>query len=157
MAQTNFVKFDGIAGESAVIGHEGEIEVMNWLWDIDAPAAAETGSGSSAAKATASEFRFMHNYDKASPLLARACARGKAIKLVVLSARRAGESRQDFLKVTMKDVLITSVHLSAHDVMVQTVTLKPRSIAFEYFPVDDSGSVAEPVGFSWNFSTGTIK
>jgi type VI secretion system secreted protein Hcp len=90
MAQLNHIKFDGIDGEATHKDHPGAIVVDSWAWGVSAPAL--TGSGAS--KATPGELHFMHYCDKATPLLARASARGKAIKQVVLSSRKAAKGRR---------------------------------------------------------------
>ncbi len=71
--------------------------------------AAAAGGGSGKGKAEPGDFNFMHIYDKASPVLAKNCAAGKHFSDVVLTARKAGEGQKDFLKVTMKEVFVTSL------------------------------------------------
>jgi type VI secretion system secreted protein Hcp len=157
MALDIHIKFDGVEGESTHQDHKGEIDVLSWNWGVDVPMPAGAGTGAAVSKPVASALRFMHSYDKASPLLARASARGNVIKQVVLTARKSGEGQKDFLKVTMKDVLITSVQVSASESMVESVALSPRSIAFDYAAQDAKGTLGPPVSFSWDLAKGIVK
>ena len=102
MAIDTHIKFDGIDGEATHQDHKGEIEVMSWSWNIT-NVSNLTGGGSGQGKATAGDFHFMHQYDKASPNLAKKCAKGEHFPTVVLTARKSGDGQKDFLKVTMKD------------------------------------------------------
>jgi type VI secretion system secreted protein Hcp len=157
MSTTTHIKFDGIDGESTDKDHKGEIEAMSWSWGVSNAAPAGAGTGSAVGKATPGDFHFMHVYDKASPVLAKFCASGKRVKSAVLSARKAGEGQKDYLKITLSDVLITSVAASAggEDVM-ESVALAYSKIAFAYQPQDPRGTLGTPVKFDWNIKAGTV-
>jgi type VI secretion system secreted protein Hcp len=155
MALDTHIKFDGVEGESTHKDHKGEIEVLSWSWGLEAPAPAGTRAASG--KAKPAEFRFVHNYDKASPLLARAGAGGRAFKEVQLTARKSGEGQKDFLKVTMKEVFVTSLELAGSEPLTESVALTPRFISYDYAPVDPRGGLGKTVSFSWNLATGTVK
>ena len=108
MAIDVHIKFDGVDGESTDRDHKGEVRVLSWGWGVT-QAAVAAGAGSGTGKATPADLVFTHDYDKASPLLAKRCAQGKHFPTVVLSARKAGEGQKDFLKVTMKEVFVTGL------------------------------------------------
>ena len=92
--------------------HKGEIQVLAWSWGVSNATAVTAGGGSGKGKAEPGELSFMHSYDKASPILAKKCAQGAHFKEVIMTSRKAGEGQKDFLKVTMKEVYITSVQPS---------------------------------------------
>jgi type VI secretion system secreted protein Hcp len=46
--------------------------------------------------------------DKSSPVLMIACSTGQHFKKATLTARKAGGGQQEYLKVTMEDLLVTS-------------------------------------------------
>ena len=150
------IKFDGIEGESTNKDHKGEIEVLSWNWNVSASMPA-SGGASRAGKAVPGDFVFTHKYDKSSPVLAKNCAKGTALKQVYLTARKAGEGQKDFIKITMKEVFIASVQ-SASDPndIGETVSLKYASIDFGYKPVDAKGALGTEVAFSWDQKTGKI-
>ena len=158
MSTSTFIKFDGIEGESSHKDHKGEIEVLSWDWGLTAtPGTA--GGGSGKGKATPKEMRVVHRYDKASPLLGKQAVSGRHIPQAVLSARKSGEGQMDFFKVTMKDVFITSVSVSAAapDLeAVEEVAMSYRAIEFAYSPQNSKGSLGTPVQFRWDIRTGTV-
>jgi len=102
-----FLKIDGISGESTDDKHKGEIEVASFSWGVRQTTARATG-GAGAGKATFQDFQFTKVSDKASPALFQKCATGEHIKQAVLTARKAGETQQEFLKVTLSDLLVSS-------------------------------------------------
>ena len=155
MASRHYIKFDGVEGESTSKDHKGEIEVLSWAWGLSAGASG-SGSGASTSRPKAGDFTFTHLYDKASPVLAKAVATGKAIKHVLMSSRKAGSSQKDvlkdFLKVSMKDVVVMSVEQVADEAtgITETVTLSSRTVSFEYRPATTTGSLGDPVTFDWD-------
>lgn len=157
MATDVHIKFDGIDGESTDRDHKGEVRVLTWGWGV-AQAAVAAGAGSGTGKATPADFVFTHDYDKASPLLAKRCAQGKHFPTVVLSARKAGEGQKDFLKVTMKEVFITSVQVvdPSEGGLQESVSLRYRTIEFGYKPQDARGGLGAEVKFNWDLKSGKI-
>ena len=163
MAERHYIKFDGVDGESTTKDHKGEIEVLSWSWGLSAKQPSGKGGGAKKGKVTAHEFTFTHLYDKASPALAKMAAAGRHVKQAVLSAGRGatgqkGNGQKDYLKVTMKEVFISSVEQVADetDGITEMVTLEPTQIAFEYRPTSSAGSVGPPVTFGWDIPTGTV-
>jgi type VI secretion system secreted protein Hcp len=157
MATTTFIKFDGIEGEATHKDHKGEVEVLSWSWGLTNSASGATGGGSGVGKATPQELRVVHRYDKASPLLAKMAASGRHVRSAMLSARKAGEGQKDFLKITMKEVFITSV--AAHDDgsgASEELAMRYGSIDFSYAPQTSKGSLGTPVSFNWNVKTGKV-
>lgn len=152
MAIHTHLKIAGIAGESTHKGHEDEIELLWWNWGIEN--AARPGSGSGAGKATAHALAFTHRYDRASPQLAKACAQGKRLTTATLSARKAGKGQQDFLTITLSNVLVTSVSVSGDDDEIgESVSLSYEKIQVAYKPQDAKGGLGAGVGFGWDIKT----
>ncbi len=145
------LKLDGVKGESVNANHKDEIEVMGWSWDVSQPSSG-SGGGTGKGKAVPGSFVFTHNYDKASPTLAQKCAKGEHFKDAVITVRKAGGAQEDFLKVTMKVVYITSVApgaTSGGDI-VETVHMDFDDIEFAYKPQDEKGGLGGEVKFGWN-------
>jgi type VI secretion system secreted protein Hcp len=157
MAIDVHIRFDGVEGESTDRDHKDEVRVLTWGWGV-AQAAAAAGAGSGTGKATPADLVFTHDYDKASPLLAKRCAQGKHFPTVVLSARKAGEGQKDFLKVTMKEVFITSIQVvgQGEGGLQESVSLRYGTIEFGYKPVDARGGLGTEVKFNWDLKTGKI-
>src|SRR5262249_31260047 len=135
MAFDAFLKIDGIDGESNDSKHKGEIEVLSFSWNVSHP---DKGGR---AKLTA--FQIVKVLDKASPLLFEACCTGDHISEALFTARKAGESKFEFLKIKMSDVIITSVSPSgssaAGDLPMESVSLSFSKIEQEVFSLDPSG------------------
>ena len=156
MTNDTFIKFDGIDGESADTVHRGAVQVLSWSWGLTATTASG-GGGGSAGKATPQELRVVHRYDKASPLLAKTAASGTHLKTAVLTARKAGGAQQEFFKVTMKDVVITSVSDSDDGTgTTEQLAMTYGEIDFSYQPQDSAGNLGPEVKFDWNVKTGKI-
>lgn len=159
MAIDTHIKFDGIEGESTHSDHKGEIEVLSWSWGLSSTAWPGGGGGSGVGKPLPKELRVVHRYDKASPLLAKNAASGRHVKTAILSARKAGEGQKDFLKVSMKEVFITSVAVSDSDTSegpTEEVAMSYSEIDFAYQPQDSKGSLGPAVTFDWNIKTGRV-
>ena len=157
MATDTHIKFDGVEGESTHADHKGEIEVLSWSWNVQ-NASTLTGGGSGKGKANPGDMQIMHNYDKASPVLAKKCAQGVHFKDAVITARKSGEGQKDFLKITMKEVFVTSVNPSAggDGGVMESVSMSYAEIEFAYKPQDDKGGLGGEVKFGWNVKTTKI-
>lgn len=157
MAIDTHIKFAGIEGESTHVDHKGEIAVLSWSWGLSSTAGSGSGGGSGSGRATPREFNFTHLYDKASPALGKIAASGKHLPTAVLTARKSGEGQKDFLKVTMKEVFITSVTAGGSDAGLQeSIALTYGDIAFSYKPQDSKGGLGGEVKFDWNVKTGQV-
>ena len=157
MAIDTHIKFDGIDGESTHKDHKGEVAVLSWSWGLTSAAGASTGAGAAVRKAVPQEMRIVHRYDKASPMLAKQAVQGTRLPSAVLTARKAGEGQKDFLKITMKEVFITSVQASeGGEGPSEEVAMSYGTIDFEYRPQDVKGSLGSPVQFGWNIKSGKV-
>jgi len=148
------IKFAGVDGESTHKDHKNEIEVLSWTWGVTNDGGG-TGGGSGKGKATPGDFHITHLYDKASPVLAKHCAAGKHFKDAKMTARKAGEGQKDFLKATLKEVLITSVQPagSTGGSISEDVECSYKDIEFAYKPQDEKGGLGGEVKFGWNTAT----
>ena len=149
------LKIDGVDGESAHKDHKGEIQVLSWSWGVSQPSTNGVGGGAGKGKASPASLKWTHAYDKASPVLAKQCASGKHFPTAVLTVRKAGEGQQDFLKVTMKKVLITGVAPGANAAgdVSETVTMDYDDIEFEYKEQKPDGSLGGSVKFGWDVTS----
>ncbi len=157
MSIDTHIKFDGVEGEATHVDHKGEIAVLSWTWGVN-NASAIAGGGSGKGKAQPQDFHFTHTYDKASPILAKKCAQGMHFKEVVLTARKSGEGQKDFLKVTMKEVFITSAQPSAgpDGSVMESISMSYADVGFSYKPQDEKGGLGGEVKFGWNLKTTVV-
>lgn len=149
-AQTTYsLVVDGIQGDSITPG--AGLVVTGWTFGVE-NVPTLSGGGAGAGKASFEELMVTKTVDSASPLLMQACATGQHISSAVLKGKRKGAS-QDYLIITMSDVLITSVNLggtSGKPAPTESVTFTYSRV--EYLVRKKSG---EEVKFTWNLATGT--
>jgi type VI secretion system secreted protein Hcp len=109
-----FLKLEGVPGESQDDKHKGEIEIDSFSFGLSQPGSVAFGSGGGTGKVSFHDLSFSKKIDKASPVLLRACATGEHLKEATITVRKAGgENRSDdFLKLTLTDVLVSSYQAS---------------------------------------------
>ena len=149
MAASIFGRIGTIKGESRDAKHKDEIEILSWSWGV-----SQTGTtgprGGGAGKASFHDFTFTHHVDKASPALMRACATGEHIKDATITVRKAGKGQQEYLVITMTDVLVTSVSMSVSaeaDSTAEGVTLTFAKVDLAYMPQKPDGSLDAGIHF----------
>jgi type VI secretion system secreted protein Hcp len=152
MASDIFAKLGDIKGESLDAKHKDEIEILSFSWGVTNTGSAATGSGAGSGKATFQDLVVVHNIDKASPDLLRACATGTHLKEATITHRKAGKGQQEFLVVKMNDVIITGVtHGGATgQPYSETVSLAFAKVDLEYKPQNPDGSLDAGIHFKYD-------
>ena len=154
MASDIFAKIDDIKGESLDAKHKDEIEVLSWSLGRDADAARwPTAAAAATGKASFKDFNFTQYVDKASPVLLKACATGEHIKEATITVRKAGKGQQEFLIITMNDVLITSVQSERWrrcGATAESVALQCAKVDLEYKPQKPDGSLDAGLHFKYD-------
>jgi type VI secretion system secreted protein Hcp len=154
MAVDVFLKLGDIKGESKDDKHAGEIDVLSWSWGISQTGTMGHGGGGGAGKANFSDLNFMHNVDKASPVLMKACATGEHIKEGMLVSRKAGKGQQEYLIMKLNEVFVTSIQPSgSSEHPTESVSLNFSKIDLEYKPQKEDGSLDAGVHFLYNIKT----
>jgi type VI secretion system secreted protein Hcp len=147
-----FLKLDGISGESKDSKHKGEIEVLSFSFGEN-HSGSGAGGGGGAGKVQMSDFSFTARISKASPQLFLHCAQGKHIKQAFLTARKAGGSQQEYLKIKLNDVLVSSYALGGSEAEVEphdVFSLKFVKISYDYAPQKADGSLDAPIHAGWD-------
>lgn len=136
MSHDIFLKINGIDGESQDEGHKNDIQIINWTWQVRQESIMHIGSGGGAGKATVDDLIFEHYIDRASPNLMKYCLTGKHIPQAMLVVRKAGGNPLEFLKITMNDVIVTSVQPSGSNAdkhgMKEVISLSFNKVTQEY-------------------------
>lgn len=111
MAFDVFINIQGIEGESRDAQHRGWMEVSGYDFNLKQKVSKTASSvgGASAERADFSHFGFTKPLDKASPLLAQACAAGTHIDTIVVDLCRAGGSKIRFMQYSFSDCMINAV------------------------------------------------
>jgi len=150
-----FLKIDGIEGESTDSKHKNEIELQSFSWGATQPGSAGHGGGAGVGKVQVHDFSFSKFFDKASPKLFEYCVTGKHTPKVVMTCRKAGGEQQEYLKVTMSEVIISSIHESGSEgssLPSEQIALNFSKIEIEYKPQDEKGNLGGVVKSGWDLA-----
>jgi len=149
-----FLKIDGIEGESPDSKHGKEIQLMSFSFGADQPATAATGGGMGAGKVHMHDMAVTKLVDKASPKLLLACATGQHIQKAVLTVRKAGGEQQEFMIITLTDILVSSVNSSGHaagtEMPSEQVSINFSKIQFDYKEQKPDGTLGGTVAAGYD-------
>ena len=112
------------------------------------------GPGGGSGKANFQDLSFTHFIDKCSPNLMIACANGKHFGEALLTVRKAGEKPLEYLKLTLTDLIISSVTTGGsggEDRLTENVSLNFAKWKLEYTPQKKDGSGDAPTQRSCTF------
>jgi type VI secretion system secreted protein Hcp len=162
-----FLKLDGIDGESQDSKHKNEIDVMSFGWGEKQTGTSYQGGGSGAGKVQMQDFNFTMTVNKASPKLLLNCANGAAIKNAILTCRKAGKDQQEYYKITMTDLLVSSYETvggyltgetagqDESPVPTDSITLNYTTIKFDYAAQKPDGTLEGYITEGWNLKANT--
>jgi type VI secretion system secreted protein Hcp len=155
-----FLKLDGIEGESTDSKHAKEIDVLSWSWGETNSGTAGSGGGGGTGVVSMQDFHFTMKVSKASPALMQKCATGEHIAKGVLVCRKAGKDQQEYLTITLTDLIVASYQTggSQGDVIpVDQIGLNFSAIELDYKPQDEKGALGAKVHGGWDVSKKTKK
>src|SRR5262249_21449743 len=144
---------DGVEGETTDAKHKGEFEVLYWSFGVSQAGTAGKGGGAGAGAAYFQNLALGKTLDKASPKLWLKCATGEHLKQAVLTCRKAGGEQQDYLKVTLSDVMLADYVVLETDVDKKGTNVIPRDslllnfakIEFEFREQKADGTLGPPI------------
>jgi type VI secretion system secreted protein Hcp len=149
-----FLKIDGIDGESQDSKHKAEIDVLSYSWGAAQVGTAATGGGLGSGKVNVHDIHFVMKVNKASPKLFLATCSGEHIKKAVLTARKAGKDQQEYLKVTMSDLIVSSYQTGGAGGMdpipTEQCSLNFSKIEVEYKEQKPDGTLGGATKSGWN-------
>lgn len=143
MAVDMFIQIGDIKGESRDKTHAGKIDVLAWSWGVSNSGTTHSGGGGGAGKANVQDLSFTKYVDKASPPLILASLKGTHYDTVDLIVRKAGGTPLEYLKITLTEVLVTSVSTGGsggEDRLTENVSLNFAKIKYVYQPQKADGS-----------------
>lgn len=151
--QEMFIELSNTPGSSTDSRHAGWIDVHACSFGAHQSTSAQTGGGSSVGKALFEDFSFVKFVDKATPNLLKHCASGKHLDKLVLSVCKSGGEQQEYMKVTLKEVFITSVNMISNTEsprMMEKVTCSYGEVSVECKDQKADGSLGAAVTGGWN-------
>ena len=155
MAMDMYIKIGTLKGESRDKAHAGEIDVLAWSWGMSNSGSAHMGGGAGAGKVNVQDLSFTKYIDKASPDLMLACCNGKHYDSALLTVRKAGEKPLEYLKITMTELMVTSVSTGGsggEDRLTENVTLNFASVKVDYVEQKKDGSAGDKPSMNWNIA-----
>jgi type VI secretion system secreted protein Hcp len=162
-----YVKFDGteLQGDSTDTKHANEIEVSSFAHKIIQPksSSASSAGGHTAERTEHGEMFFTKDIDKATSKLLRASSAGTIYPTVVVTFYRAyggksstgtSQSRIDYFKITLSNVVVSSVNMAISDneLPAETFGLKYTKVVWEYKQHKMDGSSASTGPAGWDLS-----
>ncbi len=138
-----FIKIGDIVGESKDAKHAASIDVLAWSWGMSQSGTMHVGGGGGSGKVNVQDLSVTKWVDKASPVLASMCCDGSQMPEAKLTVRKAGKNPLEYMIVTMKDVIVTSVSTGGsggEDRLTENVTLNFAKVKFEYTAQKQDGS-----------------
>lgn len=146
MAADIFMKIDTVKGDALAKNYEGWIEVSNFTEGVSSQTPNAPGAG--AGKPVYADVSVAKAIDATTPVLRSLAASGKRVKSVVIEATRSDEGRATpVYRITLEDVGVASAlgGVSSGGGQNEQVSLRYRTITWEYFPQDARGMSGPPV------------
>lgn len=155
-----YIEIEGIKGESRDSKHKDTIEPDSISLGCTQPAAAGPFSGRgghSAAKVVFQDIHFTKGIDSATPeLFARVCDGKHITKATIYFYRAQGDTRHQYYKIELEDVMVSSISHSASGPHVsESVSVAFAKITETYVPMSDLGKPGTAVPRSWNLAENT--
>jgi type VI secretion system secreted protein Hcp len=155
MAVDMFMKLDGVDGESKDKVHAKDIDVLAWSWGMGNSGSAHVGGGAGMGKVNVQDMSFTKYVDSSSPALALACCNGTHYKDAKLVVRKAGGTPVEYIKITMYEVLVTSIGTGGsggEDRLTENIALNFAKFSLEYVPQDAKGAPQTAIPMSWDIT-----
>ncbi len=155
MAMDMFIKIDSLQGESKDSTHKNEIDVLAWSWGASNSGSAHVGGGAGAGKVNVQDLSFTKYIDKSTPDLLLTTCNGKHWDQAVLVVRKAGETPLEYLKITMSEVLVTSISQGGsggEDRLTENVTLNFAKVKVDYVEQSAKGAKGATPSMGWDIS-----
>jgi len=155
MAVDMFLKIDDIKGESVDSTHADWIDVLSWSWGMSQSGSTHVGTGGGSGKVNVQDLSFTKYVDSSSPNLIKFCCNGKHFKEAKLTVRKAGCTPVEYLKVSMKDLIVSSISTGGsggQDRVTENVSLNLGQVTVEYTSQKKDGTAGPTVPVSWNIA-----
>jgi type VI secretion system secreted protein Hcp len=157
MAVDMFLKLSDVKGESVDSKHKDEIDILSWSWGMTQSGSMHQGGGGGSGKVSVHDLSVTKYVDKSSALLQLLCCNGKHLPEALLTVRKAGETALEYLKVSMKEVIISSISTGgtgADDRLTENVSLNFAEFKTSYTPQKSDGTGDAAVEHGWKIAKG---
>ena len=155
MAVDMFIQIGDIKGESRDKAHKEKIDVLAWSWGMSNSGSAHVGGGAGAGKVNVQDISITKYVDKASVDVMLAACNGKHFKDALLIVRKAGENPVEYLKISMTEVLVSSVSTGGsggEDRLTENISLNFAKVKVEYTPQKQDGTADKTMTMGWDIA-----
>jgi type VI secretion system secreted protein Hcp len=137
MAVDMFLVLKDVKGETRdkVYGPKNAIDVLAWSFGSSNSGSAHMGGGAGAGKVNVQDISITKYIDKSSPILMQACCKGTHFATAELVVRKAGGKPLEYIKITLTEVLISSISLGGsggEDRLTENVSLNFAKFKYDY-------------------------
>jgi type VI secretion system secreted protein Hcp len=144
MAVDMFLKIGDIKGESTDKdkAHKETIDVLAWSWGMSQSGTTHMGGGGGSGKVSVQDLSVTKYVDASSNALILACCQGTHYDEAKLTVRKAGGDPLEYIKLTMKEVIVSSVSTGGsggEDRLTENIVLNFAQFKFEYQEQDEKG------------------
>lgn len=155
-----YLKIDDVPGEAQSSKHTGEIDVLAWSWGMAQSGTMHAGSGGGGGKVSIQDLSITKYIDKSSPVLMLYTCNGKQFPKVVLTIEHSGKTLVPYLKITMTEVIVTSLSTGGsggQDRLTENITFNFAEVDVEYTPMNQDGTSLPPIRFGWDVAKNVQK
>lgn len=147
-----FLKLETIKGESKDKAHKGEIDIESFTFGLQNGGSWSSGGGGGAGKVSFQDITIHKYADASTPALMQACASGAHIKSGVMTVRKAGGKQEEFYKISLTNILVSSVVNTGANGgnPTEVLSLNFEEIKFDYKEQGEGGTLGGVVNFGWN-------
>jgi type VI secretion system secreted protein Hcp len=153
MAVDMFIKIGNIEGESKDDKHAKEIDVLAWSWGLSQSGNAHLGTGAGSGKVSVQDISITKYVDKATTPLILAASKGTHYDKAVLTVRKAGDSPLEYIKITLEDLIVSSLSTGGsggEDRLTENVSLNFAKFKVEYTEQDAKGGAGKTSTAAWD-------
>jgi len=144
MAVDIFLILSKIKGESVDDKHAGAIDITQWSWGMTQSGTTHLGPGGGSGKVNVNDMVVTKYVDMSTHELLKFCASGEPIAEGELIVRKAGAVPLEYLKIKMKEIIISSYQTGGSgdglDRVMETVGMNFASYEVKYTSQKADGS-----------------
>ncbi|WP_337030512.1 type VI secretion system tube protein Hcp [Pantoea agglomerans] len=153
MAIDMFMRVEGATGESKDSNHKNWTDIISFSWGAEQPGNMSVGGGGGSGKVCFKDLTVVSNIDKSAPAILKHCASGKHISKIELSACKAGGVQIEYARITLEEVLVTSVNYTgagSDDRVGMEYKFQAARVKQHYWEQTDTGSRGAESSATWN-------
>ena len=155
----NYLKIDGIDGESTEVRHRNWIDIDGWSWGVTNAGSSSGGGGGGSGKAAFSDFSWSQHVDASVVDLFLGVATGKHYKDATLDVTAGGAKGNDsFFQMIFSDVTLSSLQSSGSESQLRaTASLGYTAVKLRYRPQDAKGGFLPWIEGSFSLKDNTAQ